>query len=119
MNDAEMISYLRENGYPEHVVKAGRRGLVERWNKFVDDVGKGYKLGLEDYRNDLDLRGIISMVGLEDEVREADAELELLLTKRTVRVWESGVEDSFWDYGYPKNASGELLGDLREEGLAE
>ena len=35
MNHAEMISYLRENGYPEHVVKAGRRGLVDRWNKFL------------------------------------------------------------------------------------
>ena len=119
MNDAEMVEYLRENGYPEHVVKAGRRGLVERWNKFVDSVSHGYKLGLEDYRNDLDLRGIISMVGLEDEVREADTELESLLTKRTVRVWESGVDDAFWDYGYPRNASGELLGDLRDEGLAE
>jgi len=119
MNDAEMITYLRENGYPEHVVKAGRRGLVDRWNKFVDDVKKGYKLGLEDYRNDLDLRGIISMLGLEDEVRESDSELESMLTSRKVRVWESGVEDAFWDYGYPRNASGELLGDLRDEGLAE
>src|SRR3954452_11644109 len=112
MNDAEMIAYLRENGYPEHLVKAGRRGLVDRWNKFVDDVKKGYKQGLEDYRNDLDLRGIISMVGLEDDVREPDAELEELLTGRDVRVWESGVDEAFWDFGYPRNASGELLGDL-------
>jgi hypothetical protein len=42
-----------------------------------------------------------------------------MLTNRKVRVWESGVEDAFWDYGYPRNASGELLGDLRDEGLAE
>jgi len=119
MNDAEMIDYLRDNGYPEHIVKGGRRGLVERWNKFVEDVKKGYKLGLEDYRNDLDLRGIIAMVGLNDEVRDADAEFESMLTGTDVRVWESGAKDAFWDYGYPKNASGELLGDLRDEGLAE
>jgi hypothetical protein len=119
MTDAEMITYLRDNGYPEHVVKAGRRGLVDRWNKFVDDVKSGYKFGLEDYRNDLDLRGIIGMLGLDSEVREADAELESLLAHRTVRVWESGVDDAFWDFGYPRNASGELLGDLRDEGLAE
>jgi hypothetical protein len=119
MTDTEMITYLRENGYPEHIVKAGRRGLVDRWNKFVEDVRSGYKFGLEDYRNDLDLRGIIAMVGLDSEVREADAEFESLLTQRKVRVWESGGENPFWDFGYPRNASGELLGDLRDEGLAE
>jgi hypothetical protein len=119
MTDSEMITYLRDNGYPEHVVKAGRRGLVDRWNKFVDDVKSGYKFGLEDYRNDLDLRGIIGMLGLDGEVREADAELESLLSHKTVRVWESGADNAFWDFGYPRNASGELLGDLRDEGLAE
>ncbi len=119
MTDTEMIMYLRENGYPEHVVKAGRRGLLDRWNKFVEDVRNGYKFGLEDYRNDLDLRGIIAMVGLDGEVREADTEFESLLTQRKVRVWESGGANPFWDFGYPRNASGELLGDLRDEGLAE
>ena len=59
MTDEEMIAYLRENGYPEHVVRAGRTGLIERWGKFVGEVERGYKFGLEDYRNDLDLRGII------------------------------------------------------------
>ena len=49
MNDAEMQQYLRENGYPEHVVKAGRKGLIERWNKFVDEVERGYGFGIEDY----------------------------------------------------------------------
>jgi hypothetical protein len=117
MNDAEMQQYLRENGYPEHVVKAGRKGLIERWNKFVDEVERGYGFGIEDYRNDLDLRGILSMIGAGDEVEEADARLQKMLVGKEHRVWESGVEDAWWDYGYPKNAKGELAADLGEEGF--
>src|SRR5580658_6714326 len=80
MTDAEMTAYLRENGYPEHVIRAGRKGLIERWSKFVGQVERGYKLGLEDYRNDLDLRGIISMLGMDQEVSELDKRFEALLT---------------------------------------
>ena len=117
MNDAEMISYLRENGYPEHVVKGGRRGLVDRWNKFVEDVSKGYKLGLEDYRNDLDVRGILRLAGGEDAaIAQLDERLRKLLTGAG-RVWESAPGDPFWDFGYPRNAGTELMSGLREEGL--
>ncbi len=70
MTDQEMAAYLRENGYPEHVVRAGRAGLIDRWGKFVAEVERGYRYGLEDYRNDLDLRGIIAMLGLDAEVAE-------------------------------------------------
>ena len=84
----------------------------------VEEVEHGYKLGLEDYRNDLDLRGIIGMVGLDDQVRDLDRRLEDMLTARDKRVWESASSDPFWDFGYPKNARGELLEDLKAEGLA-
>ncbi len=70
MTDEQMVAYLRDNGYPEHVVRAGRAGLIDRWRKFVESVERGYKLGLEDYRNDLDLRGIIAMVGLDADVQD-------------------------------------------------
>jgi hypothetical protein len=119
MTDRQMETYLRENGYPEHIVRAGRKGLVARWNKFVDEVAKGYKLGLEDYRNDLDLRGIISMAGIENDVADADQRLRALLKPASKPIWESGVGDAFWDQGYPRNASGDLLDDLIAEGLAE
>ncbi|MEO7651687.1 MAG: hypothetical protein ABIZ80_14570, partial [Bryobacteraceae bacterium] len=84
----------------------------------VKDVAVGYKLGLEDYRNDLDLRSIISLAGLDAEVKEADERLRSLLTATENRVWESSHENPFWDYGYPRNANGELLKDLKAEGLA-
>jgi len=72
MTDQELADYLRENGYPEHVCRAGRAGLLARWSKFVDEVEGGYKLGLEDYRNDLDLRAVIALAGLDAEARAGD-----------------------------------------------
>ena len=118
MTDEQMAAYLRENGYPEHVVRAGRAGLIERWRKFVESVEHGYKLGLEDYRNDLDLRGIIAMLGLDSEVQDLDLRFEAMLTDRDKRVWETSGDAPFWDFGYPRNASGELLEDIKTEGLA-
>jgi len=118
MTDQEMTAYLRENGYPEHVVRAGRRGLIERWRKFVEEVESGYKLGLEDYRNDLDIRGILRMLGLDGEVQELDRRLEMALTDRDKRVWETGPGNPFWDFGYPRSIRGPLLEDLKKEGFS-
>jgi hypothetical protein len=117
MTDAQLTEYLAENGYPEHICRAGRAGLLERWKRFVDEVERGYKLGLEDYRNDLDLRGILALAGLGAEAQPDDERLRRMLTASATRVWTSSHENPFWDYGYPKNASGELLEDLKAEGL--
>jgi hypothetical protein len=118
MTDQEMSAYLRENGYPEHIVRAGRSGLIDGWRKFVIEVEHGYKLGLEDYRNDLDLRGIISMLGLDQEVSELDKRFEAVLIERDKRIWESSAADPFWDFGYPRNAGRQFLEDIKDEGLA-
>lgn len=118
MTDAQIQEYLRENGYPEHIARAGRAGLVERWRKFIEQVERGYSLGIEDYRNDLDIRGILRLADAEDtEVHALDARLEAFLTGTSVRVWESAPGDPFWDFGYPKNAGTDLLDDLRSEKL--
>ena len=118
MKDAEIQNYLRDNGYPEHVVRDGRAGLVRKWREFVMQVEKGYPLGLEDYRNDLDLRAIIQLAGAEDEeIRALDQRFEKMLTHRTVRVWESAANDPFWDFGYPKHLGEDLAHDLRDEGF--
>lgn len=117
MTDEQIVEYLRANGYPEHLVRAGRAGLIERWRRFVEEVERGYKFGLEDYRNDLDLRGIIALSGLDVEVRDLDQRFEALLINRTLRVWETAAGDPFWDFGYPQNAGKQLLKDLQNEGL--
>ena len=116
--DQKIHQYLVDNGYPDHVVRAGRKGLVERWREFVEQVEKGYSLGLEDYRNDLDLRGILHNAGAEDEtVASLDHRLKKLLVPAKARVWESASGDHFWDFGYPSNAGPDLLDDLRSEEL--
>jgi hypothetical protein len=108
--------YLVENGYPEHVVREGRAGLVRKWREFVEQVERGYSLGLEDYRNDLDVRAILAQAGAEDEeVRELDERLKKILTGCERRVWESAPGDPFWDFGYPRNAGAELMEDLGSE----
>jgi len=118
MTDAQIEAYLRDNGYPEHVLKEGRAGLFRRWREFVEQVERGYPLGIEDYRNDLDVRGILAMAHAEDaDVHALDARLRKVLTATGVRVWESGPENAFWDFGYPRNAGAELLADLRREKL--
>lgn len=118
MTDAEIREYLQDNGYPEHIWKAGRAGLLERWTKFVEQVESGYKFGLEDYRNDLDLRGILDLIDAKGEDIDAiDERFRAVLTDTETRVWESGPDDPWWDFGYPKKASRELLEDLRAEGL--
>ena len=119
MTDPELAEYLRENGYPEHLVRSGRAGLLAKWAAFVTSVEHGYKVGLEDYRNDLDLRAILALAGLDAAAKADDERLRRMLTATDKRVWESSAGDPFWDFGYPKNASGELLEDLQSEGLAD
>ncbi len=106
--------YLKENGYPEHVVREGREGLVRQYREFVRQVERGYPLGLEDYRNDLDARAILALAEAEDdEVLQLDARLKKVLTGCEKRVWESAPGDPFWDFGYPRNAGPDLLEDLK------
>jgi hypothetical protein len=118
MNDEQIRAYLRENGYPEHVVREGRAGLLRRWREFVEQVERGYSLGLEDYRNDLDVRAIIALAGLEsDQVRALDQRLKRKLVNTGTRVWESMANAPVWDFGYPENAGEDLLEDLKAENL--
>lgn len=120
MTDAEIQAYLQENGYPQHLIKEGRAGLIRRWREFVEQVERGYSLGLEDYRNDLDIRGILRLVGSEDaDVLALDARLHAQLIPVRRRVWESSPGNPFWDFGYPRNAGEELLEGLRDENLLE
>jgi hypothetical protein len=119
VNDTQIRDYLRDNGYPEHIVKGGREGLVRRWREFVSEAERGYEFGLEDYRNDLDIRGIIRLIGAESDVADADERFQLLLTGTERRTWESAEGDPWWDFGYPRNARGDLREDLKSAGLWE
>jgi hypothetical protein len=118
-DDAEIVEYLRDNGYPEYLCREGKAGLINRWRQFVEDVERGYEYGLEDYRNDLDFRGVIALFGLDAEVADADERLERMLVDREARVWESAPGNPFWDFGYPENATARLRRDLEAAGLMQ
>jgi hypothetical protein len=108
---------LRARGAADYIVREGPEGLLARWREFVDAVESGYRLGLDDYRNDLDIRSLIEAVGLDAEVPGEDARLRALLAHTDEPVWSSDAPDAFWVKGYPRNASGELLRDLRAAGF--
>jgi hypothetical protein len=118
MTEEQVEQFLRDNEYPEHVVRAGIQGLVEVWRSFVEEVERGYVLSLFDYRHDLDARGILEQAGFQsEELAELDKRLRPLLAHRQVRVWESAPDDPWWDFGYPANAKSDFEDDLRSEGL--
>jgi len=119
VTEEEIIIYLEDSGFPPHIVEAGNEGLIERWVEFIGEVERGYPYGLVEYRHDLDLRGAIAQLQLDARVADADARLEALLEQRDVRVWESGGENPWWDFGYPRNVRGHFLNRLREAGLLE
>ncbi|HEU0124579.1 MAG TPA: hypothetical protein VFQ91_28870 [Bryobacteraceae bacterium] len=119
MTEEEIGIYLEDNGFPAHIVRAGSAGLVSRWQEFVAEVERGYSYGLSEYRHDLDIRGAIAVLELEDRVTDADARFEGLLVRREIRVWESGGGQPWWDFGFPRNTGGRLLRDLRAAGVPD
>ena len=74
-------------------------------------------LGLDDYRNDLDIRTLVAVTGLSAHVTGEDTRLRSLLVNTRQPVWESDTNDAFWVCGYPRNAGAELMEDLRALGL--
>lgn len=119
MTDQEIQEYLADNGYPAHIVRGGRAGLVRRWQEFADEIERGYPFGIEDYRNDLDVRGILDLIGAggDPAIRAADDRVKALLTGTDQRIWESLEGNPWWDFGYPRNAGPDLKGDLDAEGM--
>ncbi|HWE00244.1 MAG TPA: hypothetical protein VG345_14430, partial [Bryobacteraceae bacterium] len=59
---------LRARGAADYIVREGAEGLLSRWRAFVHAVETGYRFGLDDYRNDLDIRSLIEAAGLADKV---------------------------------------------------
>ena len=121
MTAQEICDYLEDNGYPPHIVRGGAEGLIRRWQDFVAELEAGYLHRLEDYRHDLDLRGVIQTLGMGEDatVRNADERLRPLLTTPMSACGRAWRESRFWDFGYPRNASGDLIRDLTAAGLRE
>jgi len=111
MTDEQITDYLKKRGCAERVCKGGREYLVQHWNDFVAEVERGYSLGVEDYWNDLDTRELIHDIGKDSEVGDADNRFRAMLTGTQIKHWHTDRHSDydFWNYGYPKNATGYFL----------
>ncbi len=120
MTDAEINDKLKQRGVAEYLIGEGREGLIARWRSFVEEVEAGYRVGLDDYRNDLDLREILEYVGLgnDPEVNALDQRFRSQMQHTAVQVWNSDYAGAFWIHGYPARLSEALSRDLEASGLA-
>ena len=113
--------FLRQSGAPYSVVALGLRGLVENWERVVEQVLDGYSLGLDDYLNDMDGRQLLqnALDLAPDQVREdflprvrdADMRIRLKLVPAGRCLWGSIVaeeeqwieEVNWWYFEKPRN----------------
>jgi hypothetical protein len=117
MTDQQIKEYLKNRGCPEHVWRGGRESLVQRWKDFVAEVEKGHcpHWVIEEYWNDLDTRELIHDIGSDGEVRDVDERFATMLTATEIKHWHADrdTDYDFWNCGYPKNAAGYFLEDMK------
>ena len=112
-SDNSVRAFLRRRGAAAHVVSGGAEALIAGWKRFVGQVEAGYKFGLDDYRNDLDIRGLIEAAGLADHVADDDRSVSRRAHPHRCCHLVERQPNAFWVNGYPANASGALLDDLK------
>ena len=126
--------YLRRRGCTPSVVKGGLEGLVSHWESAVGAVAEGYDLTLRDYRQDMEMRDLLSGAldaagGQERELAEKRAERldkrfrELTVECGPVSGDEAAEEDGhdptsqWWFFRRPRQPSPDFEEELREAGL--
>ena len=116
MTEKEIKEILKNNGWAQHVYEGGSKYLLKKWKAIVEDVEKGYHPNsiLEEYWNDLATRSAIYLVGLGQNVKDLDQRFKNAVTGTNVKIWENNDgENEFWHYGYPKNAKGNFLAEIK------
>jgi hypothetical protein len=115
--------FLKNKGCPEHIWKHGSQGLIRHWDEFVTQVEEGYcpDCLIDEYWNDLDVRELIHEIGQDSAVADADARLRAVLTATNIkhRYKDRNTDYDFWNYGYPKNASGFFYQEIKRHILKE
>jgi hypothetical protein len=117
MTEDDIKAYLRDKGCADSVWQAGSHGLTQRWNNFVAEIENGYchDCLIYEYWNDLDTRELIHEVGCEDQVKDADTRFAAMLTATHIKHYKKSrnTDYDFWNFGYPKNATGFFLEEIR------
>lgn len=120
---------LLARGCPPAVIERGLQGLVGSWEDVVTSVERGYALTLDDYQNDMDLRGLLAAavhVATDADtaiVRDRLTSADQLLMTHTVTcpcLWgddiaeEEGLDagESWWYFRRPTRPGPQLEEDL-------
>lgn len=110
---------MRQNGHRED-----QRQLVGKWEQLVAEIEAGYQLNLDDYENDLTIRGLIDDrrlvdAALQQRVAAADGRFRAATYSPgpdlIARLWAGAHEDSnaeWYEYRLPKRLVGELAEDI-------
>jgi hypothetical protein len=121
--------FLARRGCPPHVVAGGLEGLLARWERVVDEVDAVYRLGLDDYLDDMDLRQLLEEAlavappaagdAVAPRLREADERMRELVVDWGRCLWgEEQAREHGWtperNWWYFTRPAGPGL-ELREE----
>lgn len=122
--------FLRRRGAPDAAVERGLEGLVEQWERAVEDVARGYPFGLDDWLNDVDGRQLlaealgaasdIERARLRPRLDAADARARALLAMRARCLWGEEVaryhgwdpQRNWWYYAVPREPGPNLAEEL-------
>jgi len=124
MTDEEVQAFLKEKGWPERVWRGGRELLIQRWIDFVDslvDSERTNKWLIDDYWIGLEIRDLIHDIGCDDRVKHADEAFRSMLTGLNIKHFNRNrqTDYDFWNFGYPKNATGFFLQQIKFHILGE
>ncbi len=123
MTEDEIRQYRRNRECSERVWQGGSELLIEEWNEFVAEVENGYcpDCLIDEYWNDLDSRELIHDIGCDDRVKEADARFAAMLIATSIKHHrkERQSDYDFWNFGYPKNATGFFYEEVKRHILGQ
>lgn len=132
MSEDAVHDFLLEKGCGRHIIGKGLAGLVESWEKVVQSVEDGYRLGLDDYLNDLDVRQLLAealmmaspgnAAKFEERIQQADDRMKGLTTRTGVCLWGDEVAEeegwtakkNWWYYARPVEANGDLPAEIND-----
>jgi hypothetical protein len=121
---------LKERKAAEHLVRGGMDALVDSWEATVKAAQKGYAQGLDEWRNDVDARHLISAAmevappaqkkSAKLRVDPADAKFWKACESLDVCVWGAAQAErekwtaakEWWYFLVPKKAGDALAKDL-------
>jgi len=117
LTNEEVVALQRDKGWSGRFWPLGRDSLIQRWNNFVNAIEQGQASNwlIDDYRILLECRELIHEIGSDHRVAAADEKLRSILTatniKHTYR--DRNTMYDFWNYGYPRNATGFFLEQIK------